>query len=103
MSIQPIAANVSANAPLAGQKSRSSQNFRFLNLPTDGSNITVTTVTGITFRLNKDVSHGNDENIGTFSNQSQFDSSKVNTSDNYYIASPTSATQNFEVTFTGDV
>ncbi len=102
MSIQPIAANVSADAPLPGQKSRSSQNFRFLNVPGTGSKITVNTVTGITFRLNKDVK-GNDENIGTFSNQSQFDASKVNTSDSYYIAGPTSATQNFEVTFTGDI
>ena len=102
MSLQPIASIVSADAPLPGQKSRSSQNFRFLNVPSSGLLIAVNTIPGVTFRLNRDVK-GNDENIGTYSDQSTFDASKVNTKDSYYIASPTSASLNFEVTFTGDV
>jgi hypothetical protein len=99
---QPIAAGVSAKAPLSGQDNRSGKNFQFLTVPGSGS-ITASLPASITCAVMKDVSGGRDPVITTVSNGSSFDASKVNASDNYYLASPSGATLNFEVTFSGNV
>ena len=101
--IQPVAAQVSAPKPLAGQDNRSSNNFQFLQVPTSGS-ITASMPSGITCAIMKDISGGRDPVITTVSNGSSFDASKVSKSDNYYLASPSGTNgANFEVTLSGSL
>lgn len=99
---QPLAAGVSAKAPLAGQDNRSGKNFQFLAVPTTGT-IGVAMPGVITCTIMKDVSGGRDPVIASLSNAASFPASSVNTSDSYYLASPNGATLNFEVTFSGSV
>jgi hypothetical protein len=99
---QPIAAQVSAPAPLSGQKNRSSNNFQFLKVPASG-NITASMSGGITCSIMQDVSGGTDPVITTITNGSAFPASKVKMSTNYYYATPGGAGTNFEVTLSGDV
>jgi hypothetical protein len=99
---QPIAAQVSAPAPLSGQKNRSSNNFQFLEVPSSG-NVTASMPGGISCSIMQDVSGGTDPIITTVTNGSTFAASKVKKGTNYYYASPGGAPTNFEVTLSGDV
>ena len=102
MSIQPIAAQVSAPKPLSGQKARASENFQFLAVPSSGS-ITVSMPSGISCILSQDIKAGNDKEIAPISNGTSFQASKVQTGNNYYFASPAGAPTNFAVTLSGDI
>lgn len=100
---QPYGATVSGSSPESGQKHRSGPNFQFLSgLPSDGS-FTVT-IAGtpnpgsVTATLYKDKS-GSDEEIASLSNGSTFDDDKVNSDDDYYIADPSGASEDFVVYF----
>jgi hypothetical protein len=90
---QPYGAAISGSSPMPGQDHRSGPNFQFLpDLPSDGT-VTVT-ITGtpnpgaITAQLYKDLSNG-----------ATFDVSKVDSDDDYYIYSPSGATEDFVVYF----
>ena len=98
---QSIAAQVSAPKPLDGENSRSSQNFEFLAVPATG-NITVSMPAGIDGALRRDVT-GSDPLVHTISDGYSFAASDVETGDDYYIASPSGASLNYIVTFSGSV
>lgn len=99
--IQPIAAAVSESQPLPGQDNRSGPNFQFVELPSSGDiTVTITGANGVTCSLMQDVSGGRDPVVTSLTNGSSFAASKVKTSNNYYLASPSGASgQNFAATF----
>lgn len=108
MSVQSIAAAISEDQPMSGQKNRSGVNFQFLAVPSSGvitSYFTgVSGAPGITATLVHDIGGGNDEIVASLSQAGTFDASKVATgNNNYYIASPDSAGGNFVVIFQGNV
>ncbi|HTG31449.1 MAG TPA: hypothetical protein VLB76_00860 [Thermoanaerobaculia bacterium] len=98
---QSIAAQVSAPKPLSGQKNRSSENFKFLQVPASG-NITVSMPDSTTCSIMQDVS-GTDPVVTTIQNGAAFPSSKVKTGNNYYFATPGGTSTNFAVTLSGDL
>ncbi|HEX4495260.1 MAG TPA: hypothetical protein VIE43_06285 [Thermoanaerobaculia bacterium] len=103
---QPYGAAISGSSKESGQSHRSGPNFQFLSgLPSeDGATFTVT-IAGtpnpgsVSATLYQDKS-GSDKKIATVSNGSTFDVSGVDSSDNYYIADPSGATEDFVVYFT---
>lgn len=102
--IQPLAAAVSESQPLPGQDNRSGPNFQFVELPSSGDiTVSINGSNGLTCSLMQDVS-GRDPVVTSLTNGSSFAASKVKTSNNYYLASPSGAnSQNFAVTFSGSV
>jgi hypothetical protein len=98
---QSIAAQVSASKPLSGQKNRSSENFKFLQVPSSG-NITVLMPDSITCSIMQDVS-GTDPIVTTIKNGAAFPASKVKAGNNYYFATPGGTATNFAVALSGDV
>jgi hypothetical protein len=98
---QAIAAQVSAPAPLSGQKNRSSNNFQFLEVPSSGS-ITAAMPDGVTCSIMQDVS-GTDPVVTTITNGSSFAASKVKTGNNYYYATPSGTSTNFAATLSGAI
>jgi hypothetical protein len=101
MATQSIAAQVSAPAPLNGQKNRSSPNFQFLEVPSSGS-ITVSMPSSIICLIMQDVSGGADPVIVTLENNFAFPASKVKKDKHYYLATPEEASTNFVVTLSGE-
>lgn len=103
--IQPVAAAVSESQPLPGQDNRSGPNFQFVELPSSGDiTVSVSGSNGVTCSLMQDVSGGRDPVVTSLTNGSTFSATKVKTSNNYYLASPSGASgQNFAVTFSGAV
>jgi hypothetical protein len=100
---QPYGAAISGSSPEKGQSHRSGPNFQFLpDLPSDTS-LTVT-ITGtpnagsVKATLYQDKT-GSDKKIAALSNGSTFSTSDVDASDNYYIADPTGATEDFVIYF----
>ena len=87
----------------SGQSERCGPNFKFLPGLPSGVELTVT-ITGtanpgsVKAKLYRD-QFGADEFISDLSDGATLDSAKVNTDDEYYIASPSGATGNFIVYF----
>jgi hypothetical protein len=103
---QPYGAAISGSSAESGQKHRSGPNFQFLPNLSDLSSDASLTVTiagtpnpgSVTATLYKDKS-GSDDKIADLSNGSTFDASDVDSDDNYYIADPSGATEDFVVYF----
>ena len=87
----------------SGQAERCGPNFKFLPSLPSSVELTVT-ITGtpnpgsVKAKLYKD-QFGADEFIADLSDGATLDSSRVNAEDDYYIASPSGATENFIVYF----
>lgn len=107
MSIQSIASVASMSAPEPGQKNRSSPNFKFLDVPSDGeisaSFIAVDNPSEVLATLMQDKRLGSDVIISSLKQNGTFPAEKVNADDNYYIASPDNVSSNFIVNFQSDV
>lgn len=107
MSMQSIASVASMPAPEPGQLHRSSPNFRFVDLPSDGEIYThfiaVDYPSGIYATLMQDKRLAHDVVIASLTENGSFPADQVNTDDHYYIASPDNVSTNFIVDFQGDV
>ena len=107
MSRQSIASVASMPAPEPGQKNRSSPNFKFLDVPANGeissSFMAVDNPSAVQATLMQDKRLGNDVIISLLTQNGSFPARKVNTDDNYYIATPEDVSTNFVVNFEGDV
>jgi len=95
------------STPEPGQKNRSSPNFKFLDVPAKGeistTFIAVDNPSAVLATLMQDKRLGNDVIVSLLTQNGSFPASKVNTEDNYYIASPEDVSSNFVVNFEGDV
>lgn len=100
---QPFGAAISGSGPESGQSHRSGPNFQFLSTVPDSGNLTVT-ITGtpnpddVSANLKKDEAFS-DSTIGSLSNGGTIEAKKVNSEDNFYIADPDKASEDFVVYF----
>ena len=98
----PYGTVVSEPQPQSGQNNRSSVNFNFLSVPSSGTlqpyfyqnNVLVDTINAV---LMQDRTFRVDKVITALSPGKTFDASEVNVDDNYYVATPHGATENFVV------
>jgi hypothetical protein len=100
---QPYGAAISGSSHESGQSHRSGPNFQFLDgSPSEGS-FTVT-IAGtpnpgaVSATLYQDKS-GSDKKIADLSNGATFDASSVSSSNDYYVADPSGASEGFVVYF----
>ena len=100
---QPYGAAVSGSSPEKGQSHRSGPNFQFLpGLPTSGT-LTITIAgtpnPGAVYAILYKDKTGSDEKITGFTTGGVVDADKLNSSDGFYIADPSGATEDFIVYF----
>lgn len=109
MSEQRIAQILSAPAPLEGEKNRSSENFKFMALPTPSASVTGQVSNNpnssqIDATIMRDIKLANDQIVGQISDGRVVITQDLDLGDNYYIAGPANAGGvAFTVTFFGNV